>query len=215
MTRVTIENPIINSPFAEPTRHFVTSPDGEITGERFRETPAEIVRRVTRVFGNAKNIVVLNDDAHHCYAPTPKDKEGALDADERQLARSLVSMADTASRQRGDDLVASRRGARLIAEVKGYPSTGYRDPRRANEVKRTNPSVQAKQWFAEALLRVIRTRAREPRALHAIAFPAFQRYLDLIDECEEALKHLSRRVYLVDASAAVTVRVAGWPEPGP
>ena len=42
--------------------------------ERFRETPAEMVRRVCRVFGNAKNIVVLNDEAHHCYAPAPKEE---------------------------------------------------------------------------------------------------------------------------------------------
>ncbi len=56
--------------------------------ERFRETPAEMVRRVCRVFGNAKNIVVLNDEAHHCYAPAPKEEaqEGTLDADERALA---------------------------------------------------------------------------------------------------------------------------------
>ncbi|MBA2719521.1 MAG: DEAD/DEAH box helicase family protein [Chloroflexi bacterium] len=50
--------------------------------ERFRETPAEMVRRVCRVFGNAKNIVVLNDEAHHCYAPAPpaEAQEETLDA---------------------------------------------------------------------------------------------------------------------------------------
>jgi type III restriction enzyme len=57
--------------------------------DRFKETPAEMVRRLCRDFGNAKNIVVLNDEAHHCYAPAPKEQaeEGALDADERTLAR--------------------------------------------------------------------------------------------------------------------------------
>lgn len=29
----TIEDPIINSPFTEPTRHFVMSADGKATGE--------------------------------------------------------------------------------------------------------------------------------------------------------------------------------------
>ena len=55
----------------------------------FKETPAEMVRRVCRVFGNAKNIVVLNDEAHHCYREAPKEQaeEGALDADERSLAK--------------------------------------------------------------------------------------------------------------------------------
>jgi len=33
----------------------------------FTETPAEMVRRVTRELGTKRNIVVLNDEAHHCY----------------------------------------------------------------------------------------------------------------------------------------------------
>lgn len=33
----------------------------------FTETPEEMVRRVCRELGNKKNIVVLNDEAHHCY----------------------------------------------------------------------------------------------------------------------------------------------------
>ncbi|MEX2548555.1 MAG: DEAD/DEAH box helicase family protein [Chloroflexota bacterium] len=61
---------------------------GEID-DRFKETPQEMVRRVCRDFGNAKNIVVINDEAHHCYSPAPKEiaQEAILDADERQLAK--------------------------------------------------------------------------------------------------------------------------------
>ena len=33
MASVLIENPILNSPFREPARHFRTTPDGEVTGE--------------------------------------------------------------------------------------------------------------------------------------------------------------------------------------
>ena len=33
MAGASIENPIINTPFAEPARHFVTTPDGKVTGE--------------------------------------------------------------------------------------------------------------------------------------------------------------------------------------
>jgi type III restriction enzyme len=63
--------------------------------ERFRETPAEMVRRVCRVFGNSKNIVVLNDEAHHCYAPAPKDEAAAeyVDADERTQAKKDLDEA--------------------------------------------------------------------------------------------------------------------------
>src|SRR5439155_23782415 len=61
-------------------------PDGD---ERFKETPAEMVRRVCRQFGNGKNIVVLNDEAHHCYQPAPKETavEEVLDADDRSRAK--------------------------------------------------------------------------------------------------------------------------------
>jgi type III restriction enzyme len=33
----------------------------------FTETPGQMVRRVCRELGNKKNIVVINDEAHHCY----------------------------------------------------------------------------------------------------------------------------------------------------
>ncbi|MFA5874132.1 MAG: DEAD/DEAH box helicase family protein, partial [Anaerolineales bacterium] len=33
----------------------------------FTETPDQMVRRVCRELGNKKNIVVINDEAHHCY----------------------------------------------------------------------------------------------------------------------------------------------------
>jgi type III restriction enzyme len=58
--------------------------------DRFRETPPEMVRRV---LGSTKNVVVLNDEAHHCYAPAPKDEEGALDADERTQAKKDLEEA--------------------------------------------------------------------------------------------------------------------------
>lgn len=33
MTQGAIDNPIINSPYVEPARHFLTSTDGTVTGE--------------------------------------------------------------------------------------------------------------------------------------------------------------------------------------
>lgn len=33
----------------------------------FTETPDQMVRRVCREFGNKKNVIVINDEAHHCY----------------------------------------------------------------------------------------------------------------------------------------------------
>ncbi|HEY5434871.1 MAG TPA: DEAD/DEAH box helicase family protein, partial [Candidatus Limnocylindrales bacterium] len=69
------------------TKRILAGPGGDL--ERFKETPGEMVRRVCRVFGNAKDIVVLNDEAHHCYTPAPPEEaaEGGLDPDERTEAR--------------------------------------------------------------------------------------------------------------------------------
>ncbi len=36
-------------------------------GSPFTETPDQMVRRVCRELGNKKNIIVINDEAHHCY----------------------------------------------------------------------------------------------------------------------------------------------------
>ena len=52
--------------------------------ENFRETPDEMVARVCRGLGRKKNIIVLNDEAHHCYRPK-KNKQSASEADEARL----------------------------------------------------------------------------------------------------------------------------------
>src|SRR6185369_2563210 len=52
---------------ASLTKKILAGPDGDT--DRFKEAPAEMVRRVASVFGNAKDVVVLNDEAHHCYRP--------------------------------------------------------------------------------------------------------------------------------------------------
>jgi type III restriction enzyme len=45
----------------------------------FTETPDEMVRRVCREFGAKKNIVVINDESHHCYRGKPAEAEGETD----------------------------------------------------------------------------------------------------------------------------------------
>ena len=52
--------------------------------KNFTETPAEMVIRVCRGLGKKKNIIVLNDEAHHCYRPKPK-KESESQEDEARL----------------------------------------------------------------------------------------------------------------------------------
>jgi len=59
----------------------------------FTETPDQMVRRVCREFGSKRNIVVINDEAHHCYRGKPaeagEEGDGAapLKGDERKEAQ--------------------------------------------------------------------------------------------------------------------------------
>ncbi|MBM3323006.1 restriction endonuclease subunit R, partial [candidate division WOR-3 bacterium] len=54
----------------------------------FTETPDQMVRRVCRELGNKQNIVVINDEAHHCYRRKPDEPEGEgrLSGEERREA---------------------------------------------------------------------------------------------------------------------------------
>jgi len=53
----------------------------------FTETPDQMVRRVCRELGNKKNIVVINDEAHHCYRRKPDAEIEDLTGDERVEAK--------------------------------------------------------------------------------------------------------------------------------
>ena len=46
-----------------------------------------MVRRVCRELGNKQNIVVINDEAHHCYRRKPDGEEEALSGEERREAQ--------------------------------------------------------------------------------------------------------------------------------
>ena len=47
------------------------------------ETPDEMVKRVCRILGNKKNLIVINDEAHHCYRRKPDEIDEALTTEEK------------------------------------------------------------------------------------------------------------------------------------
>ena len=53
----------------------------------FIETPDQMVRRVCRELRTKKNIIVLNDEAHHCYRRKPDAEDEKLTGDDRVEAR--------------------------------------------------------------------------------------------------------------------------------
>ena len=57
---------------------------GKENAKNFTETPDEMVTRVCRSLGRKKNIIVLNDEAHHCFR-RKQDKEAELTNDNPRL----------------------------------------------------------------------------------------------------------------------------------
>jgi hypothetical protein len=118
---------------------------------------------------------------------------------------AIVGKADTHSKERGVDIHATRNGSTLLVEAKGYPSKKYRDPRRAGEVKPTNPTNQAQQWYSHALLKVMRLQTKYPEAIVAIGFPDFPRYRALFRETSGGLAKLGVAMLTVRADGTIDV----------
>jgi type III restriction enzyme len=85
---------------ASLTKKVLAGRDGD--PDQFKETPEAMVRRVARSLGSKKGIIVLNDEAHHCYQSAPQtdsdteSKQGKterISADERAEAKANAEAA--------------------------------------------------------------------------------------------------------------------------
>lgn len=77
---------------AKLTKQIITQ--GKQEESPFKETPDQMVRRVCRELGTKKNIVVLNDEAHHCYRRrVGGEEEEPLKGDERKEAEKREEAA--------------------------------------------------------------------------------------------------------------------------
>lgn len=115
--------------------------------------------------------------------PRPWPWEGAVQAVFVEFLRlqgwRVLAAADTASREAGIDVLAQRKQRFIGAEVKGWPSADYADPRRAHETKRTRPSTQAGHWFSQALTKAIMLLDTHPSHESLVVLPDQPRYRDL------------------------------------
>jgi len=85
----------------------------------FTETPDQMVRRVCRELGNKKNIIILNDEAHHCYRRKPDGEEVKLSGDERVEAEKREEEARVWIS--GLEAVKAKLGVRAIYDLSATP----------------------------------------------------------------------------------------------
>ena len=85
----------------------------------FTETPDQMVRRACRELGNKKNIVVINDEAHHCYRHKPDAEEDKLSADERREAEQREEEARIWIS--GIEAVKAKIGVKLVYDLSATP----------------------------------------------------------------------------------------------
>lgn len=85
----------------------------------FQETPDQMVRRVCRELGSKKNIIVINDEAHHCYRHKPDGEDVKLIGDDRKEAEEREKSAHIWIS--GLEAVRNKIGIRAIYDLSATP----------------------------------------------------------------------------------------------
>jgi len=83
----------------------------------------------------------------------------------------ILSVADTARRQQGKDIVAENARGRVWVTVKGFPEGRGK----------AQPSAQAGIWFSQGVFDIIAYRSEDPAVQLALALPDFPRYRTLAE----------------------------------
>ncbi len=95
----------------------------------FTESPDQMVRRVCRDLNRKKNIIVLNDEAHHCYHRKPDDSGEKLTGDERREAENREE--DARIWISGLEAVKEKIGVKVVYDLSATPfflrGSGYRE----------------------------------------------------------------------------------------
>ncbi len=85
----------------------------------FTETPDQMVRRVCRELGTKKNILVINDEAHHCYRRRVGGEEVKLVGDERKEAEKREEEARIWIS--GLEAVKAKIGVKVVYDLSATP----------------------------------------------------------------------------------------------
>jgi type III restriction enzyme len=97
------------------------------------ETEGQMLQRVMPELMGMKNIVVLNDEAHHCYRERVKDAEGETEADLKGEDKDEAKANNEAARMwiSGLEAVKRKLGISLVYDLSATPfflrGSGYRE----------------------------------------------------------------------------------------
>jgi hypothetical protein len=115
--------------------------------------------------------------------------------------------SDCLKKEKGPDLFYEEKAIpafSLQVEVKGFPSDKYTNGMKQGQKKRTSPKLQAKHWFAEALLSLIRAKEKDAGLLAAMGIPKMAVYERLWEETKGSMKVLGITCFWVSEDGTVT-----------
>ena len=95
----------------------------------FTETPSQMVKRVCRELGTKKNIIVINDEAHHCYRRRENGDEPKYTKDDRKEAEKNKKEAQLWIS--GLEAIQEKLGVKAVYDLSATPfylkGSGYRE----------------------------------------------------------------------------------------
>jgi Type III restriction enzyme, res subunit. len=108
----------------------------------FTESPDEVVRRVCRELGTKRGVVVINDEAHHCYRGRPDGEDLKLKGDERKEAEQRDEEARVWLS--GIEAVQRKIGVKAVYDLSATPfflrGSGWPEGRSSPGSRRTSRS---------------------------------------------------------------------------
>ncbi|MGI8816717.1 MAG: BPTD_3080 family restriction endonuclease [Pseudonocardia sp.] len=108
---------------------------GTIGANPFQETPAQMVNRVCRELGGSAGIVVLNDEAHHCYRGRIEDPEEGAETEAKLTGEDKAEAKDRNQEARvwftGLRAIQAKLGIKTVFDLSATPfflaGSGYRE----------------------------------------------------------------------------------------
>lgn len=101
---------------------------GRAGEKRFTESEGEMIARVAPELMGRKNIIVLNDEAHHCYRHRVSDEDEELTGEDREeakknaeAARVWISGIEAFERKLGVDAIYDLSATPFFLRGSGYP----------------------------------------------------------------------------------------------